>query len=305
MKNYERRWISEQLCISEASFTCNLYCKYCHNPPSGVRNTIEEIIEKVKEEKPYAVSLEGRGEPLTNPDIVSLIKELKKMGVNNISISTNAIALSNEKLLVNIADDVDFFIINFPSHIKEVYNSITRSVKYDLAIKALENIKKNGILGKVRIFHIINKENYKFLGQFTDWVNKNYSLVLLLNFCFVRNKGRVNNSKEIVPRYTEVSKYLKLALAKAKLYGIKAVMQNIPLCVMEKFEGFSFEFHRWKRGDKVFEKGVEAPLKLEKCLKCSLRQGCCGARRDYIRIYGSSEIKSSKIDLNLIKPERF
>lgn len=301
-----KKWISEQLCISEASFTCNLYCKYCHNPPTGKRNPAEYIIERVKEEKPYAVSLEGKGEPLTNPDIIRLISELKKSGVKYISISTNAIALSDISLLKKIINKIDFLIINFPSHIESVYNSVTRSVKYVYAVKALDNIKKEGYLSKVRIFHIISLDNYKYLGEFVDWINKNYRKVFLLNFCFVRNKGRTLKSPhKIVPRYSDVSKYLKLALAKSKLYGIKAVTQNIPLCMIKGFEGFSFEFHRWNRGDKVFERGVEEPVKIKKCLKCTLYKGCCGARKDYIDIYGYDELLTSTTPINKIKPEKF
>lgn len=301
----KKNWISSQLCIAEASFTCNLYCEYCHNPPDGKKYFIEDILNLVKKEKPYAVSLEGRGEPLVNPQVLDVIRRIRKLGVNYVSVSTNGIALSNEDFLKELSRIVDFFIINFPSHIEDVYNKITRSVKYNLALKAFENLKKLNILNKVRIFHIITKKNYKYLGEFVDWVNCNYKGVFLLNFCYVRNKGRVRNNKEILPTYSETSKFLKLALAKSKLYGIKAVIQNMPLCVIDGFEGFSFEFHRYKRGDHVFERGVELPLDLEKCRKCSLKNACCGARQDYVVVYGDSELKPSKKDINSIKEERF
>jgi hypothetical protein len=75
--------------------------------------------------------------------------------------------------------------------------------------------------------------------------------------------------------------------------------------MLPNFEGFSFEFQRWKRGDDVFERGVEMPLVIDKCKKCTLRPACCGARKDYVKIYGTSELKTSKLDLNKIKIERF
>lgn len=301
----DKKWISSQLCIAEASFTCNLYCEYCHNPPDGKRYFVDDILDLVKKEKPYAVSLEGRGEPLVNPNILDLIKKIKKMGVKYISISTNGIALSDKIFAKELSKNVDFFIVNFPSHIKEIYNEITRSVKYDLIINSFENLKKLNLLNKVRVFHIINKKNYIYLGEFVDWINANYGDVFLLNFCYVRNKGRVNNNKKIIPKYCETSKFIKLALAKAKLYGIKTIVQNVPLCILEGFEGFSFEFHRYKRGDSVFESGVELPLNLKICQKCSLKPACCGARKDYVSVYGDKELKTSKKDINLIKEERF
>lgn len=301
----KQKIIREQICIAEASFTCNLYCIYCHNPPTGAKNPTGYIINKVRKLKPYAVSLEGRGEPLTNPDILEIIDSLKKNGAKHIMISTNGINLSNKDLSKKLSKKVEFFVINLPSHIESVYNHITRSVKYNKIIEGLNNFKKLKLLHKIRIFHIITQQNYKYLPEFVEWISKNYKDVFLLNLVFVRNKGRVNNDKKIVPRYKDVSPYIRLALAKTKLYGIKAVIQNYPLCMLPKFEGFSFEFHRWKRGDKVFEAGVDLPADIEKCKKCTLKPACCGARKDYIKIYGNSELKTSKLSLNTIKAEKF
>lgn len=63
------KWISSQLCISEVSFICNLYCEYCHNPPDGRKHKITEILKLVNKEKPYIISIEGKGKSLTNHEI--------------------------------------------------------------------------------------------------------------------------------------------------------------------------------------------------------------------------------------------
>jgi MoaA/NifB/PqqE/SkfB family radical SAM enzyme len=301
----QKKWISEQLCVSDASFTCNLFCKYCHNPPDGGRKKIKEILAEIKKSDIDSISLEGNGEPTTNPDLIELIEKARENGVKNIMLSTNAVNLSNKDLAFRLAELVDFITINFPSHIKEIYNSLTRSVKYEMAIKALDNLKESGKLYKARIFHIIVRENYKFLPELPIWLYKNYPDIGLLNFTFVRNKGRVKNNKEIVASYKEVFPYLKLALLKTKRMGKKAVIQNMPLCVLNGVEGFSFEYHRWLRGDKALESGIDAPGKIAACLKCNLRKGCCGARKDYLKIYGHSELKTSNLNLRDIKPERF
>jgi hypothetical protein len=127
----------------------------------------------------------------------------------------------------------------------------------------------------------------------------------LVNLTFVRNAGRVKDSAEIVPRYSQAAPFIKLALAKLKLAGMKAVIQNFPLCLLGGLEGFSFEFHRWKRGDKVFEAGVAAPARCAACSRCALKPACCGARRDYARIHGLTELKPSSKSPSSIKPERF
>ncbi len=305
VKEKTRKWITSQLCISDASFTCNLYCEHCHNPPMSKKRDVRKIIDYVRVNRPYAVSLEGGGEPLINSDILKIIKEIRKIGVEYISISTNAIALSDMDFALKIVSEVDFFIVNFPSHIKDIYNLMTRSVKYDLAVKALENISALNALNKTRIFHIITQRNYLYLGGFVDWIKKNFSKISMLNLCYVRNKGRVENSQKILPTYTSTSKAVKLALAKSKIYGLKSIIQNMPLCVLDGFEGFSFEFHRFRRGDPVFEKGVDKPLDVPPCRKCSLRVACCGARKDYVCVYGYSELRPSNKNPFDVKEERF
>ena len=129
--------------------------------------------------------------------------------------------------------------------------------------------------------------------------------VAFVNFTFVRNAGRVADSPDIVPRYSEVEPYLKLALGKLKLAGVRAVAQNMPLCRLNNFEGFSFEFQRWRRGDKVLEEGLTKKARAAACRKCRLAPACCGARADYLKIHGAGELAPSAKKPESIKPEAF
>jgi len=300
----KKGWISDQACLCIGK-TCNLYCVYCHNPPNGSSMDRKKTVESVRRRGIKAVGLEGGGEPTTAPDFFEWIKELREAGVTSFMLSTNGLTCSDEKFCAEALDNIDYFTVNFPSHIKEVYQKVTRSVKYDTAVAGLRNLKRLGGEEKVRIFHIISSENYKYLPAFSDWVIENFPRVGLINFTFVRNKGRALKVSGIVPRYGKAALFIELALLKLKKRGIKAVIQNMPLCQIPKFEGFSFEFHRWRRGDKVLEDGIPDSAKLDVCSGCSLAAGCCGARPDYILVHGSGELKASDTDLNDIRPERF
>jgi MoaA/NifB/PqqE/SkfB family radical SAM enzyme len=299
------KFISRQECLADASYTCNLFCKYCHNPPSGCRTEIESVIDRVRRAKVTAVSLEGRGEPTTNPRLPELISGLRAAGVKNIMLSTNAVALADKKLCARVARGVDFFTVNFPSHVEEVYNGATRSVKYREAVRGLRNLAALGLEEKIRFFHIIFRDNYKLLPEFVGWARAAHPGCSLLNFTFVRNKGRVGDDEAIVPRYAEAAPYVKIALARAKLAGLRAVIQNMPLCALKNFEGFSFEYQRWRRGDEPLEDGLERPAPSTACRKCTLAPACCGARPDYLRIYGDGELKPSSASPDTIRPERF
>lgn len=303
-KSRDTGWISEQLCVQTAG-TCNLYCAYCQNPPDGKVPPPARALSAVRRRGAAAVSLEGAGEPTTNPRFFEIINKLRGAGVKSFMLSTNGVALADRAFCAKAAREIDHFTVNFPSHLPQAYAKATRSVKFPLALRGLRNLRSCGAEGRTRLFHIISGFNYRALPAFAAWAAKNFGGAALVNLTFVRNAGRVGDSAGIVPRYSAAAPFVKLALARFKLAGMKAVIQNMPLCRLAGFEGFSFEFHRWRRGDRVLEEGLAAPARCAACSGCSLRSACCGARRDYARVHGLSELKTSTTHPSSIKPERF
>jgi pyruvate-formate lyase-activating enzyme len=296
--------VSEQLCV-QAATTCNLYCAYCHNPPTGKTPPLAGALAAIKKRGIKAVSLEGGGEPSVNPDFFGIIARLRAAGIEHFMLSTNGVALADPEFCRRTAEIMDFFTVNFPSHLPKVYAAATRSVKFPLALKGLMNLKALGAQDRLRLFHIVSALNFRALPAFADWTAANLPEAAFVNLTFVRNAGRVNDDPALVPSYSEAAPFIKLALAKLKLAGIKAVVQNVPLCLLKGFEGFSFEYQRWLRGDKVFEGGVDRGMANAACRRCRLAPACCGARRDYARIHGLAELKTSTADPAAIKPERF
>lgn len=296
--------MSGQLCV-QAAKTCNLYCAYCHNPPTGKMPPLADFVARIKKSGIKAVSLEGGGEPAVNPDFFAIIDKLRAAGAEHFMLSTNGVALADREFCRKAAGRIDFFTVNFPSHIPEIYAAATRSVKFPLALKGLMNLKDLGAEDRLRLFHIVSVFNFRALPAFADWTAKNLPGTAFVNLTFVRNAGRVNDDPRLVPTYSETAPFIKLALAKLKLEGIKSVVQNVPLCMLKGFEGFSFEFQRWRRGDKVLEEGVAAGTRHQACLRCALAAACCGARADYARVHGLGELRASGVPPGKIKPERF
>jgi MoaA/NifB/PqqE/SkfB family radical SAM enzyme len=249
--------------------------------------------------------LEGGGEPTAVPEFPRWLKELRRAGVKDITLSTNAVALADPALCRVAAAGADWFTVNFPSHRPEVYARLTRSVKYPQAVQGLLNLKAAGAEGRLRFFHIISAGNYRLLPEFAGWAARNFPEAALVNFTFVRNKGRAETAHGIVPRYEQAMPYLKTALAALRLRGVKAVAQNVPLCQLGDFAGYSFELHRWRRGDKVCEDGVDAPAPCRACARCRLAPACCGLRADYARVHGDVELKASRRDPAKIEAEPF
>lgn len=304
VKSQDTGWVSRQICV-QAARTCNLYCAYCHNPPKGETEPLAPVLARIRREKINAVSLEGGGEPTVNPKLFDIAARLRAAGVRHFMLSTNAVALSDPELCARAAAEMDFFTVNFPSHLPDEYAAATRSVKYRLAVKGLMNLKACGAESRIRLFHIISSFNFKRLPEFAGWTLKELPGAAFVNFTFVRGYGRAARARGVMPRYSETEPYLKLALAKLKLGRMKAVVQNFPLCRLEGFEGFSFELQRGLRGDAVFEEGVAAMKPCAACRACTLSGLCCGARADYAKAHGLRELKASRKDPASIKPERF
>ncbi len=85
----------------EPTAKCNLYCEGCYrlNEKDG-HKSLEQVREDldvfVKLRKSDGVSIAG-GDPLTHPDVVEIVKEVKKRGMKPI-INTNGLALTKELL---------------------------------------------------------------------------------------------------------------------------------------------------------------------------------------------------------------
>ena len=172
-KMTDKKWLSEQLCVQMAR-TCNLYCVYCQNPPAGEPAPKEKVAALIRKKGIKAVSLEGGGEPTVSADFFGWIRTLKAAGVTDFMLSTNAVALSDPEFCRRAEKAVDYFTVNFPAADPETYRKATRSVKFGMAVKGLENLKALGAEHKIRLFHVIFSDNFRRLPALADWVIKNY-----------------------------------------------------------------------------------------------------------------------------------
>lgn len=144
---------------------CNLRCTYCM-PPEGIElkshtDTIsyEEIFETAK----IAVDLGIKkiritgGEPLVRKGIVSLVKMLSSLKINDLAMTTNGILLS--KFAMQLKDAGLMRVnISLDTVIPDNYKKITRCGKLEDVFKGIEAAKVAG-LSPIKINTVI--ENSK------------------------------------------------------------------------------------------------------------------------------------------------
>lgn len=305
MRSPEKPKMRRQLAVHLAR-TCNLCCAYCQAPPDGRADDRARVRAELRKKKIDAVSLEGGGEPTIAPDLFEWLAFLRSCGVKTFFLSTNAVALADMKLARRLAGEMDGFVVNLPSSREDVYRKATRSVKFSAAMAGLENLRRLGLFSRVRLFHVISRHNYRSLPEFAGWVAKRARGIGFVNFTFMRNIGRsAEGGGSLLPTYTEAAPYLKIALAELKRNGVRAVVQNVPLCLLGSFAGFCFELHRWRQGLPVLAEEDPPKIKAAACRRCALEPACCGARPDYLRVHGRGELAPSGLKPGAIVPETF
>lgn len=190
---------------------CNLRCKYCHNPETwqGKDNiyTVEQLIDKIKRNKPYfqkngGVTFSG-GEPLLQSEfLIEACKRLREENIH-IAIDTAGIGNGNYKELLDL---VDLVLLDIKHITKEGYKDITQTDNYDKFeefLKALNKSNKDVWIRQVIIPGINDNKEY---------VNKLSTYIV--------NKIRNVKNVEFLPFHT-------MAFNKYKELNIKNHYENI------------------------------------------------------------------------------
>ena len=137
----------------ELTELCNVKCRHCYNPwrdETMGEISLDEIklnllIKKLSEAKVFHVILTG-GEPMSNFNI--LVKALKKLKENNISVSCNSnlILATDDKAKKLYEAGLDHILTSFPSIDKEENDYIMQSKNsLDKIINGIKCCVRNGI----------------------------------------------------------------------------------------------------------------------------------------------------------------
>jgi MoaA/NifB/PqqE/SkfB family radical SAM enzyme len=275
---------------------CNHRCIFCSRkiePPTSA-NEAKEIVKKFK----HSISIEG-GEPLLHKDIIQIVRGVKKEGVREVIIATNGFSLDKKervKELVNAG--VDVFNFNFPSHIKKLYEVLTQSKDYEKTILAIKNCIEIGGYKRVRITYVINALNYKYISKFSDFIKSEFGNVFYVELNMIKVLGKVKKRHYLVPKLIDIHPYIINGFKRFEKNNIHFISDGIPLCYMNGFEdrNIDAQVRVWNMNVWIAPKEKSH---FKPCNDCVLKQICSGPRKDYVKIYGFSELKTIK-DKNVL-----
>lgn len=179
----------------EPTSKCNLYCEGCYRQNE---NNSHKSLDEIKKEldiftslrKSDGVSIAG-GDPLTHPDIVGIVKEVKKRGLKPI-LNTNGLALTKELLL----DLKKAGVYGFTFHIdskqgRPGWKNKNEIELNELRLKYAEMLADVGNLS-CAFNSTVYEDTMKYVPDLVKWAEDNIDLVQVMVFILYR---AVNNEK--------------------------------------------------------------------------------------------------------------
>jgi len=135
----------------ELSSLCNLNCPMCYTITDDFKSKVNQkvmdfglfkkIIDECSKYNLFSIRLSLRGEAFINKDIFDMIKYAKEKGIKEVSTLTHGGFLNEEKFEKLIELDLDWLSISFDG-IEETYNKIRHPLKFEDALKKIQNYQK-------------------------------------------------------------------------------------------------------------------------------------------------------------------
>jgi len=288
----------------KVGFTCNNNCVHCViTDKKQVKDlTTEEIKDIIKKLEKTNICFTG-GEATIREDFIELIK-FAKMNGHRVSLQTNGTTFSDEEFTKEASKYLDGVLIAIHSCIKEVHDKIVQgNGMYEKTIEGFKNIIKYNINCGTQT--VISKLNISSILQTYDFIQK-IKPGIRMNLTFPHPNGNAYYNHDIVvPRFSDISMYLKEILKKHhKLINTEA----IPMCYLYPYHNevnnVDNELRKSikrsgldpsNKNSKFFDKdgitndynlsGLSEKRKGFKCCECILNNECVGVWKEYLEFY--------------------
>lgn len=179
---------------------CNEKCKFCYRIKDCRDSSYDEnlkIIENIIKSKVEKISICG-GEPLVYPDLMNIIKKIKKLNKNIIiSLTTNGILLTNEKI-EELSSYIDWISLDLDSTSQEIQSKITRNKHHiENVMRIINYVEDNKTNINIKINTVVSKFNLNEILEIAEFVNRHYVVKRWKLMKFHPVRGDALKNKEI------------------------------------------------------------------------------------------------------------
>jgi len=268
-------------------YKCSERCLFCPCAENA-RQYTPLTLEEMKESLDVAIETAGiemvllsGGEPTLTKEIMPFIRYVREKNIK-FGILSNSLKFANTTYLnkfIDVAGTQFEVTTAFHSYIAEHHDKITGlSNSFAKSLEGVKNLMNAGV--QVIVKHNINKQTYRELPEYTDWIYNTFPDTIPWVLCNLDVCGiAMKNREKIAVLFSETKHFVEQALDKvieyAKQHGRKRMVHilNTPLCTIDPYY---WEFLKKSEG------GVMPALRLpyekpeDNLLKINL-QGDCGA----------------------------
>jgi len=306
-------------------FSCNNNCIFCSNVASRDFNSSkQEIFEKIENgyQQGFGVLEFIGGEVTIRPDFLELIKYAKKVGFNDVRLTTNGRLFSYPEFTEKAwKAGLRVIVVSLYGHNKKLHDGATRtSGSFDQCLEGIKNINNLTDIYLV-INTVVSKINYKYLPEIGNFVSKLkakewHPLELLPD-------GRGAEKYNILSvAYKELAPYINKAAALAGNKIPQIDFFDFPFCIFDKkylnkseinfitpqirLDDIEMQGHdKSSRVKKIKEEGQivyqdKYKIKPKFCKKCIYYSQCGGLAKPYYEKYQDKEIMALAQKSNLI-----
>ena len=265
--------------------TCNEKCPFCSGYPK-IDFTLDWLQKKVKGLP--EISLQG-WEPTMSPFLFDLLEYARNHGTNFINLITNGLKIQDINFARKLKWKVDCYHFAFMSHKRKKSDLLWGSADA-LREKSrwILNLIRIWDASKIRLVHIIQKDNIPDLLEFPVFISKRFPWVRLIEFKYLQYFWNKNNLWKIL-MYSDTMNIFNQAFKICENLGINFIINGIPLCfIEEKYHKFTASYYN---NNSEKEMKNYSTVKLNKCRTCSHSKNCIWVRQDYILLNGDNEFK--------------
>ncbi|MEM0360156.1 MAG: radical SAM protein [Candidatus Diapherotrites archaeon] len=290
-------------------YRCNNNCRFCYCADK------KGVIAPMKTEEVKKQILAGRnrgsnfvdflgGEPTLRADLPELVEFAKRVGFEQIGITTNGRVLSKKDYTKQLLDSgLNHVIFSLHGHNAELHDYLTRSPNsFVQATKGIKNVKELNPKAYVCINTVLLKQNLKVLPEIVRLAFELKANGMELIFPHPRGNAW-HNFEEMVPNLEELIGPLHEALHLGHSLGIKhCFARYVPFCYMYGDLAFISEFFskdffaehhiapEYQDLEVAKNRAAYGRVKGPQCSACKYFKECEGIFKEYALKRGFSEL---------------
>lgn len=285
--------------IVRVVFHCNQACDFCFVSRELPAVEHELIVKELREaaERGAVLDLSG-GEPTLNPRLPEYIALARQLGVPEVELQTNALAMADPDYARTLADaGLRQAFVSLHGTSAEVSDRVTAAPgTFEKTLEGARNLRAAGVA--VRFNFVLCGYNVDELAGFPDFVDreihrKSPGSIPGINFSFAAaSTDNVPRDPRLIPRFSDVAWALSAAHDRAVALGIPMSgfdsKCGVPACYMPRAIRDEHFAHDIPDEERARATGF---TKSDACSRCELDRRCYGIRSTYAELHGVDELR--------------